>query len=118
MKGPCQLYQITKKLGFCNNYGFDFSTQTSEARQENVKSLKLPAERNLGSECGLSSNPGRIFYSATDVIRLGMSKEKIQGAGQMAQWLRVLVALADEPGLVPSTYMGARNHQSVQLQET
>jgi hypothetical protein len=100
-----------KKVRFCNNYGFDFSTQTSEALQENVKSLKLPTNGKLCSECGLFSNLGCVFSSATDVIHLGMSKEKIQGAGQMAQWLRALTALADKPGLVPGTYVGVQNHQ-------
>ncbi|EDM05893.1 rCG33587 [Rattus norvegicus] len=33
-----------------------------------------------------------------------------RGAGEMAQLLRVLVAFAEDPVLVPSTYMVAHSH--------
>ena len=31
------------------------------------------------------------------------------GAGEMAQWLRALSALAEDPGSIPSTHMVAKN---------
>jgi hypothetical protein len=37
-------------------------------------------------------------------------------AGEMAQWLRACVALAEEPSLVPDTHMVIHNHLSVQFQ--
>lgn len=42
--------------------------------------LNYPLKGSWALECGLFSNLGCFFYSATDVIHLGMSKEKIQGA--------------------------------------
>jgi hypothetical protein len=32
------------------------------------------------------------------------------GAGEMAQWLRALVALAEDSGAVPSSYLLAHKH--------
>jgi len=39
------------------------------------------------------------------------SKEKEEGAREMAQRLRALVALAEDLDSVPSTHMVAHNHQ-------
>lgn len=50
------MVSVTKKVRVCNNYGFDFAMQTSEARQENANCLKLPTEGKLSSNCGLFSN--------------------------------------------------------------
>jgi hypothetical protein len=33
----------------------------------------------------------------------------VQGAGEMVQWLRVLTALPEDLGLIPSTHMMANN---------
>lgn len=104
------IVSVTKEVRFCNNYGFDFSTQTSEARQENANCLKLPTEGKLSSNCGLFSNSVCVFCSVTDATHLGMSKENIQGAGQMAPWLRAMAALADNQGFIPSTHMGDPTH--------
>ena len=38
------------------------------------------------------------------------------GAKEMSGWLRALAALAEDPGLVPSTCMAAHNHLYVQFQ--
>jgi len=32
------------------------------------------------------------------------------GAREMVQWLRAFIAFAEDPGLVPSTYMPAYNY--------
>ena len=37
-------------------------------------------------------------------------KTIISGNGEIAQWLRELVALAEDPDLAPRTYMLAHNH--------
>lgn len=41
-----------------------------------------------------------------------MKAMRHQGAGERAQWLTAVVALAEKPGWVPSTYMATHNqHQ-------
>jgi hypothetical protein len=35
------------------------------------------------------------------------------GAGEKVQWLRALVALAQDPGLAPSTNMVVQNHPQI-----
>jgi hypothetical protein len=46
------------------------------------------------------------------------SRDKIidVGAGEVAQWLRVLAALSQDPGLIPSIYMTATNCMQSQIQ--
>jgi hypothetical protein len=39
-----------------------------------------------------------------------------QGAGEMSQWLRVLAALPEDPGSIPSTHMIAHNCVYLQFQ--
>jgi hypothetical protein len=38
-------------------------------------------------------------------------------AGEMAQWLRALSALPEDPGLTPSSHMAAYNHLQLQSWE-
>lgn len=40
----------------------------------------------------------------------------ILGNGKLPQWLRELLALAEDPNLVPKTYMVAFNHLYLQFQ--
>ncbi|KAK7798640.1 hypothetical protein U0070_002731 [Myodes glareolus] len=44
-------------------------------------------------------------------------KKKIPGAGEMAQRLRALTALPEDPGLIPSTHMAAHNCLKMQFHE-
>ena len=37
-------------------------------------------------------------------------EDRKRGAGEMAQRLRTLTVLAEDPGSVPSTYMAAHNY--------
>ena len=37
-------------------------------------------------------------------------KTVLKATIEMAQWLRVLVTLVEDPSLVPSTHMAAHNH--------
>lgn len=105
------IVSVTKKVRFCNNYGFDFSIQTSEAQQENFNCLQLPTEGKWSSDCGLFSNSVCVFDSVTDATHLGDVKRKNPGCwtdGSVAK--TTLAALADNQGFVPSTHMGAQNH--------
>lgn len=107
------IVSVTKKVRFCNNYGFDFfSTQTSKAWQENISCLKLPTEGKLGSNCGLFSNSVCVFCSVIDTTHLGTSKEKKQGPEQKAQGVGALATLEDQQGFVPSP----QNHLYFHLQ--
>jgi hypothetical protein len=42
------------------------------------------------------------FYAVIKIVGLG--------AGEMAEWLRSLAALPEDPGLISSTHMAANNY--------
>jgi hypothetical protein len=46
--------------------------------------------------------------------RTGLNKE-VQGAGEVAQWLRVLTALSEFLSSIPSNHMVAYNHLKLDL---
>ena len=43
-------------------------------------------------------------------------KSTLVGAGEMAQWLKALTALREDPGSVLSTYTAAHNYLKLQFQ--
>ena len=45
-----------------------------------------------------------------------LHKKSIRGAGEMAQRLRALTALPEDPGSIPSTHMAAHNCLKIQFQ--
>lgn len=44
-------------------------------------------------------------------------KKPKQGPGQMAPWIRALVALLEDPGSVPTTHMRASNQRRLPYQD-
>ena len=46
-----------------------------------------------------------------------VKKTTDEGAGEMTQWLRALIALVEDPGSIPITHMAAHNCLKIQLQE-
>jgi hypothetical protein len=61
--------------------------------------------------------PGRLKWASRGVLELKPKmRKKSAGAGEMAQWLRVLVDLSEDPGLIPSSHTTAHNHLQLQFQ--
>ena len=50
-----------------------------------------------------------LHPNETDVLIYLHIKNSVVGAGGMAQWLRALAALAEDPGLVPCIHVVAHS---------
>jgi hypothetical protein len=55
----------------------------------------------------VSHFPPRIAFIFLFLIHI---KKSVGGSGEPSQHRRALAALAEDPGLVPSTYMAIHNH--------
>ena len=51
----------------------------------------------------------RLFALLTDIRSGALLKIRVWGTEQMAQRLRTLAVLPEDPGSIPSTYMAAHN---------
>jgi hypothetical protein len=52
---------------------------------------------------------GSASYNLKNKKQTNPKTKKLKQAGEMAQWVRALVALAEDLGSVPSTYKAAYN---------
>jgi hypothetical protein len=49
-----------------------------------------------------------VLLHESEIKILGVFNFFLLGFGEMAQWLRVLAALPEDPSLIPSTYIGSQ----------
>jgi hypothetical protein len=52
---------------------------------------------------------GMLSITHQQTLRIPNEPFRTQ-SGEMAQWLRVLATLSEDPGSIPSTHMAANNH--------
>ena len=77
--------------------------------QEGQTNVRAQISNEKPRIVGGEGNLDRSQHIETDRKRQESITKKEAVAGEMAQWIRALAALPEDPGSIPSTHMAAHN---------